>query len=130
MTEVAFWRRRQQARASREQGYLDGVLRTAAAVGAGWSSNDSLINHVCRQIVEVLHSPPVVVVAAGYLAGVSFSGVGMEKRLGETGRGAGAVGADIPTDKDVPLPPAHQDSPGRPAHGCGAAGVRRGGHKR
>jgi hypothetical protein len=55
VTEVALWGRRQQARASREQGYLDGVLRTAAAVGAGRSSTNSLINHVCGQIVEVLH---------------------------------------------------------------------------
>ncbi len=55
-TEVAIWRRRQQARSSREQGYLEGVLRTAAAVGAGQTSTDSLINHVCGQIVEILQS--------------------------------------------------------------------------
>jgi K+-sensing histidine kinase KdpD len=54
VTEVALWGRRQQASASREQGYLDGVLRTAAAVGAGRSSTTSLIDHVCGQIVEVL----------------------------------------------------------------------------
>lgn len=54
VTEVALWGRRQQARASREQGYLDGVLRTAAAVGAGQSSTNSLISHVCGQIVDVL----------------------------------------------------------------------------
>jgi K+-sensing histidine kinase KdpD len=35
VTEVALWGRRQQARASREQGYLDGVVSTAASVGAG-----------------------------------------------------------------------------------------------
>src|SRR5512134_3085433 len=54
VTEVALWGRRQQARASREQGYLDGVLRTAAAVGAGRSSTTSLISSVCGQIVDVL----------------------------------------------------------------------------
>lgn len=54
VTEVALWGRRQQARASREQGYLDGVLRTAAAVGAGRSSTDALIDHVCAQLVELL----------------------------------------------------------------------------
>jgi K+-sensing histidine kinase KdpD len=54
VTEVAFWGRRQQARASREQGYLDGVLTTAATVGAGRSSTSSLIDHVCEQIVDVL----------------------------------------------------------------------------
>jgi K+-sensing histidine kinase KdpD len=54
VTEVALWGRRQQARASQEQGYLDGVLGTAAAVGAGRISDSSLIDHVRAQIVEVL----------------------------------------------------------------------------
>jgi K+-sensing histidine kinase KdpD len=54
VTEVALWGRRQQARASREQGYLDGVLSTAATVGAGRSSTSSLIDHVREQIVDVL----------------------------------------------------------------------------
>jgi K+-sensing histidine kinase KdpD len=54
VTEIALWGRRQQARASREQGYLDGVLKTAATVGVGRSSTDSLIEHVREQIVEVL----------------------------------------------------------------------------
>jgi K+-sensing histidine kinase KdpD len=54
VTEVALWGRRQQAHASREQGYLDGVLSTAATVGAGRSSTNSLIDHVCEQIVDVL----------------------------------------------------------------------------
>jgi K+-sensing histidine kinase KdpD len=54
VTEVALWGRREQARASREQGYLDGVLGTAAAVAAGGSSTNDVIDLVCRQIVEVL----------------------------------------------------------------------------
>ncbi len=54
VTEVALWGRRQQARASRQQGYLAGVLSTAATVAAGRSSTSSLIDHVAEQIVEVL----------------------------------------------------------------------------
>lgn len=54
VTEIALWGRRQQARASREQGYLDGVVSTAATVGAGRTSAGSLIDHVCDQIVDVL----------------------------------------------------------------------------
>ena len=54
VTEVALWGRREQARASREQGYLDGVLGTAATVAAGRSSTADLIDLVCRQIVEIL----------------------------------------------------------------------------
>jgi K+-sensing histidine kinase KdpD len=54
VTEISLWGRRQQARASREAGYLNGVVSTAAAVGAGFSSTTSLIEHVEGQIVEVL----------------------------------------------------------------------------
>lgn len=54
VTEVALWGRRQQASASREQGYLTGVLSTAATVAAGRSSPSLLIDHVAGQIVEVL----------------------------------------------------------------------------
>jgi K+-sensing histidine kinase KdpD len=54
VSEVAMWGYRQQARASREQPYLDGVLGTAATVAAGRRSTSSLIDHVCGQIVEVL----------------------------------------------------------------------------
>jgi K+-sensing histidine kinase KdpD len=55
VSEVALWGRRQQARASREQGYLDGVVSTAATVGAGRTTTSSLIEHVSDQIVDVLH---------------------------------------------------------------------------
>ena len=48
VTEIALWGRREQARASLEQGYLDGVLGTAATVAAGRSSTDELIDSVCR----------------------------------------------------------------------------------
>ena len=54
VSEVALWGRRQQAHASRGQGYLDGVLSTAATVGAGLSSTSSLIEHVGQQIVDLL----------------------------------------------------------------------------
>lgn len=54
VTEIALWGRRQQAHASRDRGYLDGVLTTAATVGAGRSSTASLIDGVRAQIMEVL----------------------------------------------------------------------------
>jgi K+-sensing histidine kinase KdpD len=54
VTEVALWGHRQQARASREQGYLNGVLETAATVGVGGTSTDSLIEGVSQQIRELL----------------------------------------------------------------------------
>ncbi|MEP6562793.1 MAG: DUF4118 domain-containing protein [Nakamurella sp.] len=54
VTEIALWGRRQQARASREQGYLYGVLGTAATVAAGRTSPDALSEQVARQITDVL----------------------------------------------------------------------------
>ncbi|WP_433505406.1 DUF4118 domain-containing protein [Pseudonocardia halophobica] len=54
VSEIAIWGRRQQARASREQGYLDGVVTTAATVGAGRTSASTLIDLVSRQIVDLL----------------------------------------------------------------------------
>jgi K+-sensing histidine kinase KdpD len=54
VSEIALWGRRQQARASREQGYLDGVLSTAATVGAGRRPTSALVEDVCDHIVDVL----------------------------------------------------------------------------
>jgi hypothetical protein len=54
VTEVALWGRRQQARASRERGYLDGVIGTAASIGAGSTSTASLVERVGQQIADVL----------------------------------------------------------------------------
>jgi len=54
VSEVALWGRRQQAHASRGQGYLDGVVSTAATVGAGLTSTGALVEQVGAQIVDVL----------------------------------------------------------------------------
>lgn len=54
VTEVALWGYREQARAGRRSGYLDGALRTAELVSARDESPEALIELVCRQIVEVL----------------------------------------------------------------------------
>jgi K+-sensing histidine kinase KdpD len=54
VTEVALWGRRQQAQASRQEGYLNGVVSTAGLVAAGRSSSQSLIGHVADQIVDIL----------------------------------------------------------------------------
>jgi K+-sensing histidine kinase KdpD len=55
VSEIAIWGRRQQAQASREQGYLDGLLNTAAAVAAGTETPTELVNLVANQIVSLLH---------------------------------------------------------------------------
>ena len=54
VSEIALWGRRQQGRASRRAGYLDGVLGTADIVADRDASPDRLVERVERQIVEIL----------------------------------------------------------------------------
>jgi hypothetical protein len=54
VTEIALWGRRQQARASRRSGYLDGVLGTSKIISVRGTSHEALISHVADQIVQVL----------------------------------------------------------------------------
>lgn len=54
VTEIALWGRRQQARASRRAGYLDGVLRVADLVALHDSSPEALADQVATRITEVL----------------------------------------------------------------------------
>ena len=53
VSEIALWGRRQQARASRQRGYLEGVLAASGVVAAGGSAA-KLIDHVNAQLVDVL----------------------------------------------------------------------------
>lgn len=54
VTEVALWGHRQQARASRREGYLDGVLGTAELVLVRHDSVENLTHRVSNQITDVL----------------------------------------------------------------------------
>jgi K+-sensing histidine kinase KdpD len=53
-TEICLWGRRQQAKASRESGYLSGVLSAAEQIGAGSASPAAVIEHVQQRLVDVL----------------------------------------------------------------------------
>jgi K+-sensing histidine kinase KdpD len=65
VTEIALWGRRQQARASRRAGYLDGVLGTSKIVAGAPLAPAALISHVAEQIVELLDIDDCTFVAAG-----------------------------------------------------------------
>jgi K+-sensing histidine kinase KdpD len=54
VTEIALWGRREQARASRRAGYLEGVLGTSSIIALHNASSEVLIHHVAQQIVQVL----------------------------------------------------------------------------
>jgi K+-sensing histidine kinase KdpD len=54
VTEIALWGHRQQARAARRSGYLEGVLGAAKVVSEGETPASALVDVVARQITEVL----------------------------------------------------------------------------
>ena len=54
VTEIALWGRRQQDRAARRSGYLEGVLGTAQVVSQGDTPAPALVEVVARQITDVL----------------------------------------------------------------------------
>jgi K+-sensing histidine kinase KdpD len=53
VTEIAMWGRRQQARASRQSGYLAGVLTASRRIAAGGSAPE-LVDHVRAELIDVL----------------------------------------------------------------------------
>lgn len=54
VTEIALWGRRQQARASRRRGYLDGVASAARMAASGDSPQATVLTYVADQIKAVL----------------------------------------------------------------------------
>ena len=56
VSDIAYWGRTQQAEASRHEGFLAGVIEAAGVVAAGNSPTETLVDHVERQIVEILNS--------------------------------------------------------------------------
>lgn len=54
VTEIALWGRRQQARLSEREGYLNGVMSAADLVAAGEATQSVVIDFVARQIVDLL----------------------------------------------------------------------------
>ena len=54
VTEVALWGHRQQSRANRRAGYLDGVLGTAEIVTLRTETPEALTAHVAEQLQQIL----------------------------------------------------------------------------
>ena len=100
VTEIALWGRRQQARASREQGYLDGVVGTAATVAAGWSppvrssrTSRSRSSRYCRSTTAA--STPAT---ASALAALETDGT-----VSRNGRPVDVDRLGLPTDSEIAL---------------------------
>lgn len=104
VTELALWGRRQQARASRRQGYLNGVAGTAELVAAGNSSTEELLDRIGEQLVEVLG-----IDAARYVP-ADPAGLPVLDRDGTLSRAGRPVPVDrsgLPTDDETALPVLH-----------------------
>jgi hypothetical protein len=99
--EIALWGRRQAARASRELGYLDGVMGTASTIAAGRSSTAELIDQVGRQIRAVLQIDDAPFDPATHYGGPSLTGDGTITRGGHS---VDVSRRGLPTDATIALP--------------------------
>jgi len=101
VSEIAIWGRRQQARASRQRGYLDGVITTSQAVAEGGSTQD-LIDHVCAQITVVLGIDKV-----RFVAGSNGTSAPQLNPDGTVTRGGHLLKVErdgLPTNAEIELP--------------------------
>jgi K+-sensing histidine kinase KdpD len=104
VTEIAIWGRRQQARASRQKGYLDGVLTASEAVAQG-SSVDDLIDQVKAELVAVLR-----IDGARFVAGDKRTDAPQLNHDGSVSRGTHQLKVErdgLPTNSEIELVVQH-----------------------
>ena len=102
VTEIALWGHRQQARAARRSGYLEGVLGAARIVSEGDTPSSTLVDLVGRQITDVLGAS-----SCRYVAGpVHDARIALLDHDGVVTRGGHSVDVDrvgLPHDEYVAL---------------------------
>jgi K+-sensing histidine kinase KdpD len=101
VTELALWGRRQQARASEQRGYLDGILETTVAL-AGSSSAATVIEHVERQLEGLLDLDQATFVRQGSVGGSPV--LGRDGNLTRAGHSMDVDHGGLPTDTEIMLP--------------------------
>jgi len=102
VSEIALWGHRQQGRAARRSGYLEGVLGTAKVVSEGDAPASALIEIVARQITDVLEADTCRFVAGP----VHDTRIAILDHDGVLTRGDHTVDVDrvgLPTDEHVAL---------------------------
>jgi K+-sensing histidine kinase KdpD len=100
VTEICLWGRRQQAKASRESGYLSGVLSAAEQIGAGSAPAASVIEHVQQQLIDVLN------LDAARFQALTTEQLPMSEPDGDVMVGAHRIDVDrqgLPTDSELRL---------------------------
>lgn len=102
VTEVALWGHRQQARAQRRAGYLDGVLGTAEIVALRSESPDALTAHVADQIRQILAVSRCRFVL-GPVRDPRVPVLGHEGHVTRRGKEVDVDRDGLPTDDDIAL---------------------------
>lgn len=100
VTELALWGRRQQARASEQRGYLDGIVQTTETLATS-SSAGTVIEQVERQLEDLLELDSATFVRKWAVGGAVLERDGALTRAGrpvDVGRGG------LPTDTEIMLP--------------------------
>jgi len=109
VTEIALWGRRQQAAASRQQGYLTGVLQTVSSVATKGADPVELTETVAGRLREVLD-----------IDGCRFTTdpepetdvrLGRDGEVTRAGRRVDVVRYGLPTDTEIELPVEDRSGP-------------------
>lgn len=100
VTEVALWGRRQQAAASRQQGYLSGVLETVGSV-AGGAPPAELIDKVGAQIRDLLSVDACVFESD--LTAPQFARLSRDGSVLRAGQAVDVDRSGLPTDTEIEL---------------------------
>jgi K+-sensing histidine kinase KdpD len=106
VSEVAQWGYRQQAKADRRAGYLDGVLTTAEIVMLPTTPPDEVIGNIASQIKQVLGADECRFVAGP----VHDSRIAILGHDGQVSRGDQRINVEtngLPTDNEIALLVAH-----------------------
>jgi K+-sensing histidine kinase KdpD len=106
VTELALWGRRQQARASRSAGYLDGVIGTSVLVSGQHAAPEELTRHVAGQIVELLGIDTCRFVA-GPGPGTMTAILDQDGHVARRGHPVDVARDGFPTEEEVALPVVH-----------------------
>jgi K+-sensing histidine kinase KdpD len=101
VTEVALWGRRQQGAASRQQGYLAGVLQTVGSVARGDSEPSEVTKRVAEQLQEVLGLDAVRFDSAGGSTG--HARLQTDGSVTWAGHRVDVDRSGIPTDTEIEL---------------------------
>lgn len=101
VTEIALWGRRQQARASSEHGYLDGILATVSSAATGGVDGQELAGVVAGQLRRVLDVDGCV-----FTLDVRISALARLDRDGQVSRNDRPLDVErygLPTDAEIEL---------------------------